>query len=462
MELSSLKKTKNITIIGGGEAGCQAAIALSKIKDLQGFSLYQITLVEKNSQLLQGTSSITPGRLGQGYYYAHLDTASNYLKQTIAFMQKYPNCIVGKHLERSHPIRHGRYVVMKTSIPEPCQVFDVYMQIQKTYEELVIKNPNNKIWGELNDFLKLVYISNDQTWFKAEDNLQILQNQNDNEEIAKSINLENVAFIVETAEELLDLKLYRQQVLDELSLCPSITILKDLEVIKLHHDGGQNFTINCINNKNQLIDLKTNIPVICNWERSENLIRTLSTLSRSQEKVTNRLKSIITIKLPKNMINSHSYFFCMGPYAMFANLGNGFGKITYAQATNMQKIDAFEEMPREMLNFLNHKISNDQKQEIAKNILEGAKKFIPAFSEVILDDVVDVDFGIVKTRGSESEIDINNPLGKIGQRDYGWVRKHEVDHGKAFVIENNAMKIVYSLSNALETVGMIHEAFDDL
>jgi hypothetical protein len=134
---------------------------------------------------------------------------------------------------------------------------------------------------------------------------------------------------------------------------------------------------------------------------------------------------------------------------MFANLGNGFGKISYAQATNMQKIDAFEEMSREVLDFLNHKISNDQKQEIAKNILEGAEKFIPVFSEVILDDVVDVDFGIVKTRGFESEIDINNPLGKIGQRDYGWVRKHEVDHGKAFIIENNAMKIVYSLSNAL-------------
>ncbi len=286
--------------------------------------------------------------------------------------------------------------------------------------------------------------------------------QNDNEEIAKLINLENVAFIVETAEELLDLKLYRQEVLDELALCSNVTILTDVEVIKLKHEGGQNFRIECIKNKNQLIDLQTNFPVICNWERSGNLIKTLTITSPIQEKVINRLKSIITIKLPKNMLNSHSYFFCMGPYAMFSNLGNGLGKITYAQASNMQKIDASEAMPKEMVDFLSHEANIDQKQEIAKNILEGAKIFIPGLYEVTQNDITDVDFGIVKTRGTEAEIDINNPLGKIRERDYGWVRKHDVDYGKAFIIENNAMKIVYSLSNATETVRMINEALDNL
>ena len=155
----------NITIVGGGQAGCQAAIALSKIKDPQGLPLYKITLIERNHHLLQGTSRIIPGRLGQGYHYSQIETALNYFKESMNFMQKYPNCIVGKHLERSHPIRHGRYMVMKTSRPEPCKVFAVYMQIQKKYKELVIKNPNNKIWGEPGDFLKLVYISDDQTRF---------------------------------------------------------------------------------------------------------------------------------------------------------------------------------------------------------------------------------------------------------------------------------------------------------
>ena len=51
-----------IVIIGGGIAGCTTAIELAKL----GFD---ITILEKERDILLGTSARTPGRMGLGAYY---------------------------------------------------------------------------------------------------------------------------------------------------------------------------------------------------------------------------------------------------------------------------------------------------------------------------------------------------------------------------------------------------------
>jgi hypothetical protein len=450
-------KTIDIVVVGGGEAGCHTAIALAKEKTSEGLPLYKITIIEKNKELLLGTSRITPGRLGQGYHYSHIDTALTYLKESMSFMKKYPNCIVGKDFKKNHPLRRGRYVVMKESNPTPFKVWKVYQEIQKRYSDLVNTNCENKIWGEPNDFLKLLYLAGDQTWINAGDLFQDTENSTNKIALEKIIDLKNVAFVVETQEELLDWQAYRKEVLNELTQFDNITVLTEMEAVKLLHMGGQNFSIVCKNADNELSYLNAHFPVICAWEHSEKIVRTLNITSDFKDVVTNRLKCIVTIKLPPAMQDKNCYFFCMGPYAMFSNLGNGYGKITYAPITNRQKIDAADGLSNDMQDLLNKEHALDDKKLIANSILKGVQDFIPALSNICSNDIVDIGFGIVKTMGSKDEINIYDPLGKIGERDYGWVRTHEVNNGEAIIIENNAMKIVYGLKNAQETLQIIGE-----
>lgn len=72
-----------IIIIGGGIAGCTTALELAKA----GF---EITILEKKSDILQGTSAKTPGRMGLGYHYFDTATAKIYMESTIDFMKNIP------------------------------------------------------------------------------------------------------------------------------------------------------------------------------------------------------------------------------------------------------------------------------------------------------------------------------------------------------------------------------------
>ena len=61
-----------VVIIGGGIGGCMAALALAQAG-------CKVLLLEKNADLLSGTSNMTPGRMGLGFHYTHAETGLLYL-----------------------------------------------------------------------------------------------------------------------------------------------------------------------------------------------------------------------------------------------------------------------------------------------------------------------------------------------------------------------------------------------
>lgn len=442
----------DVAIIGGGEAGCHTALSLSKVRNDKGSCAFQITILEKKNALMGGTSRITPGRLGAGFHYSHLKTALKYLQETMSFMREYPDCVIGRQFDKPHPLRRGRYVIMKNSKPEPQEVLKIYQQLQEAYKYFVSQNPANKVWGDPETFCQIIYVASDQ-----HDLLEILPHKSllIEETLGEIIDLKNVACVVETCEELLDWKKYREITLMKLAQFSNIRVKTDVEVFELEHKTEQNFEIRYKIEKNRQVTFKTNFPVICAWERSERLIMQYCANASKKLLMTNRLKAIISVKLPSELLYSNSYFFCMGPYVMFSNLCDGTGKVTFAPVTNMQKFNAYDPISDEIELFLDGKADPKIKTQIAMNILNGAKAYIPLLARIKASDVIAIDFGIVKTLGDPDEVDISNPLGKISERDYGFVQKHMMLDGKSFIVQNDAMKIVYALKNAEYTKDII-------
>ncbi len=105
-----------IAVLGGGIGGTMAALDLS-----EKFPHLSIGIFEKNKELLLGTSNCTPGRMGLGFHYVHPSSAITYLRQTINFVRRFynscPNLMVGQEFSTDHPLRNGRYYIVKNSSP---------------------------------------------------------------------------------------------------------------------------------------------------------------------------------------------------------------------------------------------------------------------------------------------------------------------------------------------------------
>jgi len=82
------KRGLSAIVIGGGIHGIMSAIELAK----EGF---KTTILEKNAQILQGTSGATHNRAHLGYHYPRSDeTAKECLEGLKIFIKKYPSSIV--------------------------------------------------------------------------------------------------------------------------------------------------------------------------------------------------------------------------------------------------------------------------------------------------------------------------------------------------------------------------------
>jgi hypothetical protein len=116
--------------------------------------------------------------------------------------------------------------------------------------------------------------------------------------------------------------------------------------------------------------------------------------------------------LPESLKNAHPMFFCFGPFAMFSNLGEGIGRITYAEVTNFGTTTKTE-MLATWNRLLHEGLNPEEKEKYGKKILEGVAKFIP---EMINAQVLDVLAGIVISEGDVRLEDISSDFHKRRHR----------------------------------------------
>ena len=115
-------------VIGGGIHGLTSALALSKEN-------IDVTIVEKNKGLLQGTSGSTQNRAHLGYHYPRSpETASECLNGLNFFKKKYPSAIY-------YP-KEAYYLVEKNQSKTSSEEFEKFCGIQKIPYEKVPLSEN--------------------------------------------------------------------------------------------------------------------------------------------------------------------------------------------------------------------------------------------------------------------------------------------------------------------------------
>ncbi|MES2676691.1 MAG: FAD-dependent oxidoreductase [Pseudomonadota bacterium] len=467
---SLVEKNNQITIaiIGGGIAGCTTALELAK----QG---YKVIIYEQDDDILQGTSARTPGRLGLGYHYFHSETAEHYMKQTVEFMIKYSDCFIGN--ESKPYLQHGRYFIVKDSLVDPQDLMASYDDVERKFEKI---DPSRSIFGTSHLH---------RTLHKSE--------------FKDDVNPEKVAFAFETEERLLDWKKFSAKLKDELARNKNIKIKTKSRVDDLAMDESGQFIVKYkvdylgTNDfgqpvvKQNSVSEKVDSVVNCSWQNIEKINATLGIgdahfkKDDPEQAMVSRLKLLAQIEIPKGCEEKHSMFFCVGPHAMFSNLGDGVGRVTFAPVTNFaatpkvgmpakfaklmedknlirdlrkqkdipENADLTEQEEEDLVmeyldkiidRWLKYGLSEEEGEEYGQEIIDGAAEYMPWIKDAKLLKVIP---GIVKSIGS---VDIEDKNSSVHRRNYSGVEARQIG-----ISENAAMKLFYCLGNAKEMVEII-------
>lgn len=408
------------TVIGGGVAGMAAALELAE----RGI---KVTLIEKEI-LGSGASGRNPGRMGHGFHYVDFDTAKMYLRASIQVQRKYPRYLIGKELNFSHPLRHGRYLITTNSTNTPEEILATYEKIKQEYIRLVEEDPENEVFGPPENFYRIL----------------------DPKEYENDVASGMVALGVETAEHLFNWQSFLEDIRKKILNHPNITLLEKTEVQKLGR-GDLNEPKFILYLKDKLTgkesELRTDYIVNSTWENIEELNSSLG-IQMIPGSRTNRLKSLLIVKLPESLINKNSMFFCMGQHCMYSNLGNGYAMMTFAQLTNMETSTGLK-LSERAIRLINEGPTEQEELEIAQNMLDGVAQYIPEMAKAT---IVGVKFGIVQTAGELTLNDLNDPKNAFNKRDYDGIREEQIG-----LVSNPCMKLFYFVRNG-EVVADLIEA----
>ncbi len=422
-----------IAVFGGGAGGVGAALELAMLhKD------WNIYLFESKSDLLLGSSNATPGRAGHGYHYIHAETGKMYLEATINVVRRYPDCLLGDGLPESHYLRHGLYFIMKQKqdlkeedVEFACifpkkDILETYQELKEYYRKLVTKDSKNKVFGEPDDFFII----------------------DDLNKYSHIVDCSKTDTVINTREELINWSKLRSILTKGIEQYPNIRVYCNTKIKNPRYSlDGRGFLFDA-NGKSVYADYVIN----STWEQLEYLNNQLECSNDQMEcsKVfrTNRLKAIATVQLPDSLTKAPSMFFCMGPHAMFSNMGNGTGMITYAPETNVKSSTALipEEDIQQYLNQPRSERVKLQGKELGDKIVKGISKYINLME---LATLIDIKFGIIKTLG---KVDIYDPNSQFHRRDdYG------VSEERMGWINNSCMKLLYFLENAKKVNKLLSE-----
>lgn len=423
----SEKSRVTIAIAGGGAGGVGAALELANA----GYSVY---LYEKKSELLSATSNKTPGRAGHGYHYIHKKTAELYLSATIEVVKRYQGCLIGDGHPETHYLRHGLYCIMKqksdlredqaefSSIYSKEQILENYEAIKEYYRFLVTQDPSNKVFGEPDDFHRILSAT-------------------EMEQYRETINLDIVDAIIDTREELLNWPKLRKILIDEINSHPNIRAHVNATIDhprQQHNRVGFEFMVNGRLTQSDFF-------INATWEGIENLNQKIY-IHMQPESRTNRLKTIIKAKLPVETQHHPSVFFCMGPHAMISNMGDGTVMSTYAQVTNVSlSTELF--ISEKAQQCLDGVANIEEEISMANQIIDGVSHYFPKMRNA---RIINKGYGIIKTRGT---VDLFDPKSEVNKREELGVEEQLIGW-----IDNACMKLLHFLLNGKEILDLIEKS----
>jgi hypothetical protein len=400
---------KTVIVIGGGAGGCGSALALANAG-------LKVKIIEKASALLLGTSNATPGRMGLGFHYIDFGTGAMYMKQNIEIVKKFPGYRLAEERDANDPLRHGRYFIVKNSLFPKEAIIEIYKQYQQEYARLVAKDPSNKVFGEPENFFRIL----------------------DPKEYANDVNMDLVEVGIETAEHLMDWPRFREFYIAQIHSHPNIEVLTNYEVKNVQKGKTCRFEIMVHTAHSKELVFQTDYAVNATWEQMEKVRKNLDIPSATTV-MRNRLKVLLEVELPETLRNANSMFFCMGPHCMFSNMGNGRGLMSYAPQTNICDWKAGSDIPNEaqIKRLLMQQPTEQEIQDYGNVIQSGVSQYIPQMKKA---KILNTRFGIVKIPGNNA--DIFDCKSDIHKRDEFGVE--ELIPGW---FENNCMKLMFFMVN---------------
>lgn len=269
----------------------------------------------------------------------------------------------------------------------------------------------------------------------------------DSHEYAPYVDTGAVVAGIDTAEMLMDWQVVRRMLLERVTASSRIVVAVGHEFVAIEKRGPHDLIVVAQRDDAQAPLRRIHVDMIVNssWHNIDH-VNAMAGLDKGATAV-NRVKVIAGVALPPALQQRSSMFFCMGPFAMFSNMIDGRGMVTYAPVTNYRTFlgrDGRKEIDR----LLHHGPGAAESAELGRAIVEGVSRFVPAMWEA---KVLSVRFGVVRTQGS---CDINDPNSDMHRRNYSGVVREADD-----IITNPATKLIYFARNADAVTSMIDQIF---
>ncbi|WP_131782406.1 FAD-dependent oxidoreductase [Legionella gresilensis] len=371
----------DIIIMGAGIAGTNTALELSKIK-IDGREP-RIALIEAGPEVLPPTCSTQNecNKLHTGMHYlADLETALKCLENAIEFAKKYPDFIAGKGREDNPCL--GRHYITDKSKVSLNKSKRVVRALIKFYKAKIKEDPNNKVFGEPEDFIKRLkrekynFISNTIPY---------------RDEKGDIVDTTAVARAYQTAEVQVDIPKLQKHLQQEILNSKNITFIPNTYVTNVgltFNDFGyyvcaENTSLSADQGakgkKTTPVRFEADQIVNCTWQNAAFLdkgIKPADSRAGSGHDVqgVNRVKVSIEVNLPEGLQHLNTSLFSTGPFVSFTNLGDGRAILTSERHTNIDFYPTGIEMPshlKERIENLRSIPITDEDKKLAKAILDG-------------------------------------------------------------------------------------------
>ncbi len=413
---------KPLVIIGAGIAGVAAALELSRKYPTQ-----KITILER-STMFSGSTGRNPARMGHGFHYMDLETSIQYLRASIEVQRRYPDFLIGF----GNTNGRGRYYIHKQSKHPAAEILKLYRAIQAEYQKMCHEDRLNQVFGTPDDFIRIL----------------------EEEEYENHVKADLVELAIETAEHLFDFPKFAAHIREVIEANPNIHLVENVEVTNIQHwmDTDNRFSIEMKStvSGDALASLKSDHIVNSSWENIEFLNSKIGIPYQDGSR-TNRLKCLLEVQLPEQLITVNSSFFCMGPFCMFSNMGDGRGMLTFADVTNYDVSSAVK-IDKKMEDYLTGNFSSEESTDISLKIRDGVARYIPGMEK---SSILKLHFGIVQTDGDLKLKDIHSASSGLHAR-----REIGVREEMQGLISNPARKLFYFVYNGIEVEEILATQFE--
>lgn len=429
----------DVVIIGAGISGSLVALKIP--------NKYKVLLIEHGNEIIPKSSSTYNEcyKLHTGVHYiGDIVTAEKCLRKSIEFAREYGHVIAGGN-QLNSPWRRGRHFIMSNSLINKEHALIVISHLQKIYSDLVQADPKNKVFGEVDDFIKFLkkedfaYIADDIPFIDGENN-------------STSVFVDTG---IETAESQIDIDLLRNDITTKISERDNITFLTNHKVRDVSYKKDEfGYVVRAVNNSSESIYFSTTALLNCSWQNIETIDNSIGLYTPDEYRVT-RAKVSILIDLPDKLKNINTCIFSAGPYCSITILPNGTAILTNERITNIGHYKPLENN----LTYNQLTLDSSLGKKISQEILQGCASYLTTDlrKDLCKANIRELRVGYVKIMHNKEEYTFNSIYKKdsvIHARDVDGIEELGLGY-----IAISGMKMTYAVGNANKVPGILDSHF---